>query len=229
MSGFLNHLLQLPAPLALVLIGLLVFCEAAAFIGFVLPGETAVLLGGVLASTGKLPLSLLLAVVILAAIAGDSVGFEVGRHFGPRVLAWRPLARHQSRLDGARESLRRRGGWAVFLGRFTAFLRAVMPGLAGLSRMPYRRFLVFNAAGGIAWGTGACLLGYFAGESYDKVATIASRSSATLLAVLVVAVVVVWHVRRRRNRRLATAGPGDGESSTTDPEQRESNLAASKC
>lgn len=200
MSGLIDHLLQVPAPLALLLIAALVFAEAAVFVGFVLPGETAVLLGGVLASTGALPLPLLLVVVVTAAVLGDTVGYQVGRHFGPRILAWRPLLRHQSRLDSARRSLRERGGWAVFLARFTAFLRAVMPGLAGVSRMPYRRFLAFNAAGGLVWGAGVALLGYLAGQSYDKVATLLSRTSAGAIVVVVLVALVVWRVRRRRGR-----------------------------
>jgi membrane-associated protein len=200
MSHLIGSLLSVPAPLAYALIAALVFGEAAVFVGFVLPGETAVLLEGVLASAGKLSLPAVLAIVVLAAVLGDSVGYEVGRHFGPRVLTWRPLRRHQTKLNAARESLRERGGWAVFLGRFTAFLRAVMPGLAGLSRMPYPRFLIYNAAGGVVWGVGVTLLGYFAGRSYDRVASLLSRSSIVLIGVLLVAALVVWHGRHRLAR-----------------------------
>lgn len=209
MSGLLQHLFDVPGPLALVLIGFLVFAEAAIFVGFVLPGETAVLLGGVLASAGVLPLPALLAVVVAAAVLGDSVGYEVGRHFGPRVLSWRPLLRHRSRLDSARASLRERGGWAIVAARFTAFLRAVMPGIAGLSQMPYRRFLVFNASGGLVWGIGVSMLGYFAGQSYDKVATLLSRSSAALIVILLVVGLIAWHLRRRRSR---TRPPGNDQN-----------------
>lgn len=198
MSYLLDQLMTVPAPAAYALIALLVFAEAAVFVGFVLPGETAVLLGGVLASTQTLSLPVLLVLVVACAILGDSVGYEVGRRIGPRMLSWRPLRKHQAKLDAARESLRERGGWAVFLGRFTAFLRAVMPALAGVSRMPYRRFLAFNAAGGLVWGGGVALLGYVAGSSYDTVATTLSRSSAAVAVVVVIAAVLVWRVRRRR-------------------------------
>ncbi len=200
MSGIVSHLLHVPPPLALVLIAALVFAEAAIFVGFILPGETAVLLGGVLASAGVLPLPLLLVVVVSAAVVGDSVGYEVGRRFGPRLLTWRPLFRHQTRIDSAREMLRERGGWAILLSRFTAFLRAVMPGLAGVSRMRYRRFLAFNATGGLVWGVGVCLLGYFAGQSYEKVATLLSRSSAGIIAVVLLLAFVGWRMRQRRLR-----------------------------
>ncbi len=199
MTHLVDQLLGVPPLLAYVVIGLLVFAEAAVFVGFVLPGETAVLLGGVLASTGRLSLTALLVLVVLAAVVGDTVGYEVGRLAGPRVLASRPLRRHAARLDGARDTLRRRGGAAVLLARFTAFLRAVMPALAGLSRMPYRRFLLWNAAGGLVWGVGVTLLGYVAGASYRKVESWLGRGSAALLVLLVVVALVVRH-RRRRER-----------------------------
>ncbi|MEP6760324.1 MAG: DedA family protein [Sporichthyaceae bacterium] len=199
MSNLVDHLLGVPPTVAYLLIGALVFAEAAIFVGFVLPGETAVILGGVLASNGRLSLAWLLVLVVVAAIVGDSVGYEVGRLAGPRILRSRPLRRHQDRLDGARKFLRRRGGMAVFLGRFTAFLRAVMPALAGLSQMPYRRFLAYNAAGGLVWGVGVALLGYFAGASYKKVESLLGRGSAVLLVLVALTAFVVWRRRRRGN------------------------------
>lgn len=198
MTHLVDQLLNVQPVLAYVLIGALVFAEAAVFVGFVLPGETAVLLGGVLASTHTLSLTGLMVLVVLAAVVGDTVGYEVGRRYGSRVLDSRPLRRHRARLDGARTTLRERGGWAVFVGRFTAFLRAVMPALAGLSAMPYRRFLAYNAAGGLVWGVGVVLLGFFAGHSFVRVEKALGRGGAVLLALLVVAGVVVWHLRRRR-------------------------------
>jgi membrane protein DedA with SNARE-associated domain len=202
-THLVDQLLGVPPVAAYLLIAALVFAETAVFLGFVLPGETAVLLGGVLASSGRLSLTWLLLLVVIAAVAGDTVGYEVGRHAGPRLLRSRPLRGHHQRIEGARDFLRRRGGSAVFLGRFTAFLRAVMPALAGLSRMPYPRFLVFNAAGGLVWGVGVALLGFSAGASYRKVEAALGRGSAILLGVLVVAALLVWQ-RRRRARRHET-------------------------
>lgn len=201
MTGFVDQLLHIPAPLAYTLIGALVFAEAAVFVGFVVPGETAVLLGGVMAASGRLSLSAVLVLVVVAAIVGDTVGYEVGRTLGPRVLDLRPVRRHKNSLDGAQTMLRHRGGWAVFIARFTAFLRAVMPGLAGLSRMAYPRFLAYNAAGGLVWGVGVTLLGFFAGTSYARIEKDLGRGSAILLLVLVVAGFVVWHRRRRHRPR----------------------------
>lgn len=214
MSGIIHWLQGVQGAVAYTVIAALVFGEAAVFIGFVLPGETAVLIGGVLAATGRLDLPVLLVLVVLAAVLGDTVGYEVGRHLGPRALASRPLRRHQGRIEGAQGFLRRRGGTAVFLGRWTAFLRAVMPGLAGMSRMPYPRFLFFNASGGLLWGAAVALLGFFAGNSYSAVANTLGRTSAVILAVLVLAVLVVWH--RARRRRAREAGAEEGPPATAE-------------
>ena len=201
MTTLTNWVLAVPAPWACTIIALLVFTEAALFVGFVVPGETAALLGGVLAAAGRLSLPVLLVVVVVAAVAGDSVGYEVGRHVGPRILAVGLLRRHAERLERARGTLRERGGGAVFVARFTAFLRAVMPALAGVSGMPYRRFLAYNAAGGVVWGAGVVLLGYFAGQSYATAARLLGRTTAVVLVAAVLALVVGTLVRRHRRQR----------------------------
>lgn len=205
MSQVLDGLLTVPPMVAYLLIGLLVFGEAAIFVGFVLPGETAVVLGGVLASRQQIDIVALCILVVVAAIVGDSVGYEVGKHYGHRVLRWRPLHRHERRLDGAQRFLRERGAYAVFLGRWTAFLRAVMPGLAGVSRMSYRRFLFFNALGGVVWGLTFCLVGYLAGESYHVVERRVGTAGAVVTVVLVLALAMVWHRRRRSTDTSADA------------------------
>jgi membrane-associated protein len=198
MSGLVHRLLDLPGWLVLIIAGLVVFAEDALFIGFVIPGETVAVLAGAAAKLGHVSLVGVLIVVILAAIVGDTVGYEVGRHVGPRLLELPILARRRRRLDQARELLARRGGSAVFLGRWVAFFRAVMPFLAGTARMRYRTFLAFNAVGGIAWGVAVVLLGYAAGASYARVEkTFGPVAGLVVLAVVLVAV-LVWHLRNRR-------------------------------
>lgn len=188
----------------------LVFCEDALFFGFVLPGETAAVLGGVLAGQDKVSVYWLAALVVLAAVAGDSVGYEIGRRYGTRILDTRALRGHRGRIDRARGLIRRRGPAAVFLGRFIAFFRALMPALAGISKMPYRVFLLFNALGGLVWGVGFVLLGYFAGAAYQQVQKTAGTVVAVVVAVVVVAAVVGWQVRRHRSEhaREETAESG---------------------
>jgi membrane protein DedA with SNARE-associated domain len=220
LNSLLERLLAVPAPVVLAVVGLLVFVEDALFVGFVIPGETVAILGGVAASLGHVPLWAVLTVVIVAAVVGDSVGFEVGRRFGPRVLASRPLERHRDRLGDARDLLRRRGGSAVLLGRWVAFFRAVMPALAGSSDMRYRTFFVYNALGGILWGTVVVMGGYLAGASYKAVESWLGRGGAVVVGVVAVGAAVVWHLRRRRARAAATAGdpgaalPADADATT---------------
>ena len=197
-DGLLNQVLGAPPWLVYVIVALVVFAEDALFVGFVLPGETLAVVGGVTASLGHTSLGWVLAVVVLAAVIGDSVGYEVGRLFGPRVLGLKILERRRKRLDSAREFLRRRGGSAVFLGRWTAFFRAVMPALAGLSGMKYRVFLPWNVIGGVTWGATAVIAGFLAGESYHRVEKWLGRGAAAVVGLVVVVALVVWAVRRHR-------------------------------
>jgi membrane-associated protein len=200
MSTIVDAILTAPPVLVYVLVCALVFAEDALFVGFVIPGETAAILGGVDASRGHVVLWAVLLGVVAAAIVGDSVGYEVGRALGPRVLGSRPLRRHRDRLAAARRFLARRGGWAVFLGRFIAFFRAVMPALAGIARMPYRRFLLFNALGGLVWGVGAVGLGYVAGNSYRAVEHTVGRGAAVAAVIVAVTGVLLWRLREGRHR-----------------------------
>jgi membrane protein DedA with SNARE-associated domain len=196
-SGLVDRVLGLPGWLVLLISGLVVFAEDALFVGFVVPGETVALLAGAAAKLGHVSLAGVLAVVVLAAIVGDTVGYEVGRHVGPRVLDLPILQKRRARLDDAHDFLARRGGSAVFLGRWVAFFRAVMPALAGSARMPYRRFLAYNAAGGLAWGAAVVLLGYAAGASYARVEKFAGRDAAVVVLAVALVALVVWRLRRR--------------------------------
>jgi membrane protein DedA with SNARE-associated domain len=201
LSSLMDRLLHLDAILVYSVVGALVFVEDALFVGFVVPGETAAILGGVAASIGHVQLPIVIIVVVAAAIIGDSVGYEVGVRFGPKLLNIGLLRKREKSLQNARELLARRGGTAVFLGRFIAFFRAVMPALAGIAHMPYRRFLAFNAAGGLTWGLGSVLLGYLAGDSYSAVEKVAGRATAIGVAVIALIALVVWRIRRRTAQR----------------------------
>ena len=203
-GGVTGWLLHFHGPTAYAVVGLLAFAEAGVMIGFFIPGETAVVIGGVLAGIGRVNLGVMMAVVVVCAIAGDSAGFEIGKKSGPWLLARRPLKGNA----GVRQSiamLERYGGPAVFLGRFVAFARAVIPGLAGMSGLRYRVFLAYNAAGGLVWGVGYTLLGYVVGVSFEHILkSVGLWSLAVVGVVVVVAIVIRVTVKRRERRRLAT-------------------------
>ncbi len=152
-GGVTGWLLHFHGPTAYALVGFLAFAEAALLVGFFIPGETAVVIGGVLAGLGAVNLGVMIVVVVVCAIVGDSVGFEVGKRAGPCLLERRPLKGNA----GVRRTvgmLEHYGGPAVFLGRFVAFARALIPGLAGMSGLRYRVFLFYNALGGRHLGGG---------------------------------------------------------------------------
>jgi membrane protein DedA with SNARE-associated domain len=182
--------------------GFFAFAEAAIMVGVVFPGEASLLVAGFGAHQGWIALGPMLAVAIVAAIAGDSVGYEVGRHYGPGLresgLGRRIGARNWATADAF---LHRHGGKAVFLGRCTALLRALTPGMAGMARVPYMRtFLPWNVAGGVLWGGGCVLLGYAFSASLELVSRYLTWGPIAVIGVLLAGWCAVRLVRRRRER-----------------------------
>jgi membrane-associated protein len=200
MGHVLEGILKLPPWLALALVFLLPALEASAFVGVVLPGEIGVILGGVLANQHKLPLTAVLIAGIAGAIIGDSIGYFVGRRYGETLLSKIPnrilKPEHVARAE---QTVRDFGGKAVFLGRFTAALRALVPGMAGMSRLHYGRFLVWNVAGGAIWAAAFVILGYLAGSQYQRLEHYANLIGLALLVAIAAFLVVRW--RRKKNAR----------------------------
>ena len=184
-----------------VIAGGLCFAEAAVLLGMVLPGETALLVAGVFCQRHVLDLRIMIAVAVVCAVAGDSVGYEFGRTVGPRLRrsrlgAW--VGEHRwAAVDGF---LVRHGGKAVLLGRLTALFRALVPSMAGMSGMRYRTFLVWNALGGLIWAPGCVLLGYAFSSSLNVVGKTLTWAPLAVVAV-VVALYVVAHLRRRKREK----------------------------
>jgi membrane protein DedA with SNARE-associated domain/diacylglycerol kinase family enzyme len=173
------------------------FLETAAFVGLAVPGETAVVVGGVVAERGAVELVPLIGLVWLAAAAGDLVSFLLGRRLG------RPfLERHGARLQLGPERLarvdrfyERHGGKAVLLGRFTGLIRAVSPFIAGASGLALRRFVAWSMAGALLWATTFTLVGYGFSESFAESGETAARLGAG--GVLAIALVLVAATRLR--------------------------------
>ncbi len=204
MSHLADKILLLPPAIALLLVFALPALEASAFVGFVVPGEIGVILGGVLANEHKLPLWAVLVAGIAGAIIGDNIGYSVGKRYGDTLLGKIPKRiLKKEHLTRAKASILRNGGKAVFLGRFTTALRVLIPGLSGMSRVPYRTFLPWNVAGGALWSAAFVLLGYAAGSQYQRVAHNATLFGVGLL-VVIAAVVGVRVQRRRRREHAAT-------------------------
>lgn len=149
----------------LLAIGGTVFAESGLLIGFFLPGDTLLFGAGILASQGTLNLWHLLIVVIVAAIAGDNVGYSIGRRTGKRLFKKKDgiLFRHEH-IERAEKFYEAHGGKTIIMARFIPVVRTFAPMVAGMGKMPRRRFMAFNVIGGILWGGGVTLLGYWIGS-----------------------------------------------------------------
>lgn len=195
--------------LAYLVVGLLAGLESAALVGLFIPGEAALLFAGYLAARGDASLIGVIGAAALGAVVGDSIGFEMGRWAGP----WLRRSRcgrwiGDDRWQRAEAYLAERGGRAVFFGRWIGVFRALVPLLAGMGRMPYRRFLLWNVLGALSWAPLLVGGGYAAGGSYDRVGRVLGGASAAVGAAVMLAVVglVGWHwARRRATQRVSDA------------------------
>lgn len=182
------------------------FGEAAILVGIVFPGETALLVAGVFCQRGVLNIWLMIPIAVVAAVLGDSVGFEFGKKFGPSLRNSR-LGRFVGEHRWAKVDafIHRHGGKAVLLGRLTALFRALVPSMAGMSGMHYRTFIIWNIAGGLIWAPSCVVLGYYFSKSLDVVGRTLTWAPFALIG-LVALVYIVLHLRRRRMERAeATA------------------------
>jgi membrane protein DedA with SNARE-associated domain len=174
--------------------------------GVPVPGETALIAFGVLASEGHYSIASVIVVAAAAAIIGDNLGYWLIGRVGGRALftRWRWLNQYSDRvLPRAESIMARHGGAAVFFGRFVAVLRYTVAWVAGLSHMPWRRFLFWNAAGGIVWATVVGLTAYYGGRAAaDAIARFGVVAGVVVFVALVVGWLVLRFVHRRIERRL---------------------------
>jgi membrane protein DedA with SNARE-associated domain len=195
-----------------VIAGALCFGEAAILIGMVLPGETALLVAGVFCQRGTLSLWLMILIAFCCAVAGDSVGFEFGKKFGPalrRSRLGRWVGEHRwAMVDGF---IHRHGGKAVLLGRLTALFRALVPSMAGMGGMKYRTFIVWNVAGGAIWAPGCVLLGYAFSTSLSVVGRTLTWAPFALIGAVAL-VYLLLHLRKRGRERAEARAFADANS-----------------
>jgi undecaprenyl-diphosphatase len=200
----LASILSVTQNLGYPLLGVFVGIEA---LGVPVPGETAVIFGGLAASSGRLNIVLVIVVASAGAIIGDNIGFMIGRRGGRAVLQ-RPGRFESERrrvLEIGDPFFERHGGKAVFLGRWIAGLRIWASWLAGASKMRWPVFLVWNALGGIAWSTSVALAAYYGGRSVEHVFSQIGLYGIPVAAALVGLIAGVWWWRRRRRE----ADPGE--------------------
>jgi undecaprenyl-diphosphatase len=195
-------------PWTYLLVGVLAFLETGAFVGLVAPGETALLVGGLVAGQGQIDVITLIGIVWACAVAGDLTSFLLGRRLGRQFMV-----RHGSKVQITEERLQqverffdRHGGKAILIGRFVGLVRAMAPFLAGSGGMPVRRFVPYDVLGAGLWGTTFVLLGYFFWQSFSTLVDYAKKGAFALGTTITLLVAVGWLVRWFRqpaNRRRA--------------------------
>lgn len=198
-----THLLQtfgLPGAL------LIVFAECGLLVGFFLPGDSLLFTAGLLVSTGKLstPLWLLILLLIGAAVIGNETGYAIGYKSGPAVFRRREGRFFRKEyVDRARAFFDRYGARALVLGRFVPVIRTFITVMAGVSRMPHRKYLLYNVIGAVSWVGGVTTIGYFLG----KITFVKSHIELILIGIVVVSVIPVGVelLRSRRGARDASA------------------------
>ncbi|GGN09200.1 membrane protein [Lentzea pudingi] len=198
LTDALEGLAGLPQPAVLAVTGALTLAECTLGVGFLAPGESALLLASTTVTTVPRFLTMWL-VVTVCAIAGDSIGYYLGRRYGDRLRESRIVRKvGQQHWDKAGDLLRRRGAWAVFAARFMPVVRTLVPASAGASKLEYRRFLPASVAGAVCWSALHIGIGATAGASAKYIESVFNGAMWGVLGVAAVIGVIV--VLRRRKQ-----------------------------
>jgi membrane-associated protein len=182
-----------------VVLAAIVFTETGLFVGFFLPGDSLLIVAGLVASGGGLSIWLLMLILSLAAIAGDSTGYAIGYRAGPRLFRReRSLLFDPRHLQRTRDFYARHGAKTIVIARFVPIIRTFAPVVAGIGQMEYRRFISYNVAGGVGWVVSMTMTGYLLGRSIPNIG-----SYVHVVAIVVIAlsfIPIVTEVLRARRR-----------------------------
>lgn len=159
-----EKLLNAGGLIGVLIVAAIVFAESGLLVGFFLPGDTLLFGAGLLASQGEIPIIPLILATIAAAVIGDNVGYSIGRRSGQRFFKKKDgVIFRQEYVQRAEEFYEKHGGKTIILARFTPIVRTFAPVVAGVGKMPRQRFMAYNVIGGMLWGAGMPLLGYYVG------------------------------------------------------------------
>jgi len=192
-----EHLLEIGG---LWLLATFIFTEVGLFLGFILPGDTLVLTAGVFAREGKFALSSAIIIIALAAIAGDNLAYYIGYRLGPRVFT-KPdsLLLRKSHIEQAEKFYEKYGSKTVLVAHFFPVIRSFSPLLAGVGKMTYKKYLLFDAIGDTAWSIIVTLLGYYVASQIPHINT---YINLVLIAIIVISILPVsWHFYQRQQRK----------------------------
>ena len=185
-----------------------VLFERSIFIGLIVPGDLILALGGVYASRGRMSLVWVMVIGTLAAIAGESAGFAIGRHYGRRIVKRLPFLGRwlHERLEASEEYFRRNGGKTVAIGRYATAAGAFIPFTAGASRMNYGQFLVWDVPAIVVWAVGISYFGFYFGRNVAFIDKVLSRFGYAVLGLLVVFFGARFLWKRHRQRQKSRSG-----------------------
>ena len=189
----------------------IVFAETGLAVGFFLPGDSLLVVAGLIARTGRLNVAILLSTLFVAAVVGDAVGYYSGLKLGPRLFTRKKsLLFRPSHLQKAREFYEKYGGKTIIIARFVPIVRTFAPIVAGAAQMPYRRFLAYNVVGGFAWVFSMILAGYFLGTVVENALGVRLEDHIEKVVIVVVALSllppIIEYLKSRREKKLARAG-----------------------
>lgn len=187
---------------------LIVFAETGLLIGFFLPGDTLLLSAGLLIQQDKVGLELwvLIPLLIAAAIIGDAVGYQVGKHTGPRIFKQEDSRLfHKDHLLRAQHFYDKHGGKTIILARFLAFIRTFAPTVAGAAKMPYSKFASYNVVGAMLWVPSMTLIGYYFGKAIPANAIDVFFIGLVTLMVAASTAPALFHLWRERRKHRAAA------------------------
>jgi membrane protein DedA with SNARE-associated domain len=211
---WLLHQVEILGPWAYAIVFLITTLESSAFLGLLAPGESVVLFAGFLAEREIMNLRVLIPLVAVGAILGDTIGYEIGRHLGRPWLIrhGRKVGVRPKHLERAQAFFEKHGPKAVFFGRWVGFARALVPFIAGSTRMRYRTFLLYNAMAAVSWTVGTLLIGYFAGASWRVVEKWIGRSGLIIgaLGAAIVIGLILWRRKKHAEEEAAESGHKPG-------------------
>ena len=181
----------------------IIFCETGLVVAPFLPGDSLLFIAGALAASGGMDVHILVVVLIVAAVLGDAVNYQIGAWLGPKIFK-DDNARYlkKAHLESAHVFYEKWGGAAIILARFTPFLRTYVPFVAGMSRMSYRKFALYNITGGAIWVASLTYLGYF----FGNIAWVKANQGFMVIGIVIVSLipVLIGVLKSRRTNNKTT-------------------------
>jgi membrane-associated protein len=199
--NFLPHIdpLEIIQTLGYLGIFIIILAESGVFIGFFLPGDSLLLTAGLLATQGALSIWLLLVIIPIAAIIGDSIGYSFGRYIGPRLFTKEDsFFFNKKHITRSREFYDKYGARAILLARFMPIVRTFVPIIAGVGQMRYRTFLTYNTVGGFLWADLFLLAGYFLGRAIPNLENYILPIVIVVIVVSFIPIALEWRKGRKQ-------------------------------